>query len=71
MTIPAMTVAQALSRLYAEFGERAPSYAMFNKAIVEGRVPAFKVGREWRVRPQDWDRVITGLRLRCQMRRSA
>lgn len=58
-----LTIAEALPRLRQHFGDRAPSYPMFLKAIVEGRVPARKVGKAWEIDVRDWDRVVTGLRL--------
>jgi hypothetical protein len=58
-----LPIAQVLPRLREQYGDRCPSYAMFTRAVVEGRVPARKDGKSWLIDVGDWDRVTTGLRL--------
>lgn len=58
-----ITIAETLSRLRQEYADRAPSYGVLYKAILESRVPAEKQGKAWMVDARDWSRVTTGLRL--------
>ena len=51
------TIAECLTHLRHQYGADAPSYPMFYRAIVEGRIPAEKMGRGWFVRRDHMDRI--------------
>ena len=58
-----LSIADFLQRLRSTFGERAPSYYQLRAAVAEGRIPAHKHGREWRIGAADLERARVGLRL--------
>lgn len=52
-----LTIADVLRQLRHEAGDLAPTYPMFHRRVVEGRIPAEKFGRGWMIRAEDLDRV--------------
>ena len=57
-------LAEVASRLFQQFGERAPSYRQLCDLVSSGRTPARKVGARWMVREADVERIAVALGLR-------
>ena len=61
--MPDLTLAEYCQFLTRVYGASAPSYHVVRAAVAEGRVPAHKVGNQWRVSPDNLERARMGLRL--------
>jgi hypothetical protein len=57
-------LAEVAGRLFAQFGERAPSYRQLCDMVASGRTPARKVGARWMLREADLERVAVAFGLR-------
>ena len=59
-----LTIHEALHRLRANYGDLAPSYPMFYRAVLDGRVPGVRVRSGWRIPPD-----LEAIRVACACRR--
>ena len=57
-------LAEVAARLFARFGEAAPTYRQLADLVASGRTPARKVGARWMVREADLERVAVAFGLR-------
>ncbi len=58
-----LTLADVCHHLRRNYGDRAPSYNTIWKAVTEGRIPAERRGRSWRVADTDLERVRVAMDL--------
>jgi hypothetical protein len=62
MAEPDIDLITARERLHEQYG-RSPSYAQLWTAAAAGRIPAWRMGRNWRVREADLPQVAAYFRL--------
>ena len=58
-----LKISDVLQRLYAEYGQRAPSYSVLYRHVIGGRCPGYRLGGQWRFRATDMPVIRAALGL--------